>query len=378
MCLNNLLTSDGIIGITWNHIIIYFVFLSALHVVMLKWFKKHVKSQQHLSKLLEIKDAAIAINQGLMESEDVEILLEKVIEIAVNVMGKGSQGTIMLQRDGVMEVKAQIGFDQSIFEQLTLPIEDTLLYQYSGGDFTRAAILDADKDWSISDHYLTDVKAMISAPIVNQGNLVALINIYSKQSGAFTLEDLITAEYLCEQVKVVLKKHERYMTVLSNAKFDSLTGLFNRRHGVEVMEKHLGNLTNQITEHLLIMLDIDNLKPVNDQYGHDTGDRLIETFSSALRSSFKHATCICRYGGDEFVAMLPITETYNECYVDYCIDNLNEHVLNSPVYIQDKEICVTFSLGMAVSSEAGYHLSEMIQLADQRMYFEKYNNRNCI
>lgn len=342
---------------------------------MLRWFKKHVKSQQHLSKLIEIKDAAIAINQGLMESEEVEPLLEKIIDIAVKAMDKGTQGTIMLQSDGIMEVKAQVGFNDSIFDSLSLPIEETLLYQYSGGDFSRAAIIEADSDWSKNDAYLSEVKSLISAPIVNQGNLLATVNIYSKQSKAFNLEDLITVEYLSDQVKVVLKKHEQYMTILNNAKFDSLTGLFNRRHGVAVMEKQLDEPSKDISEHLLIMLDIDNLKPVNDQYGHDFGDRLLETFSTALMASFKHASCICRYGGDEFIVMLPLTETFNEAYVNYCMESLNSFVMERSIRIGESQITVAYSLGMVLSSEAGYRLSEMIQIADQRMYFDKYNNR---
>lgn len=378
MCLNSFVTSEGIVGITWDHIIIYFVIIGLTHIVMLRWFNKHVKSQRKLSKLIEIKDAAIAINQGLMESEKIETLLESIIEIAVKAMNKSTMGTIMLQRDGIMEVKAQVGFDVSIFETLNIPIEETLLYQYSGGDFSKAAIIDAEEDWSKQDSFLTEVKSLISAPIVNQGNLIALVNIYSKQVGAFNLEDLITAEYLSEQVKVVLKKHEQYLAVLKNAKFDSLTGLFNRRHGVEVMSKHLEEPTKDITEHILIMLDIDNLKPVNDRYGHDFGDRLLETFSAGLMASFKHASCICRYGGDEFIVMLPLTESYNEAYVNYCMEHLNQFVAERPIPMGDSTVYVAFSLGMALSSEAGYHLSEMIQIADQRMYFDKYNNRHPI
>lgn len=342
---------------------------------MLRWFKNHVKSQQHLSKLIEIKDAAIAINQGLMESEEVEPLLKKIIDIAVKALDKGTQGTIMLQRDGIMEVKAQIGFENSIFDTLSLPIEETLLYQYSGGDFTKAAILEADRDWSQNDSYLADVKSLISAPILNHGNLIATVNIYSKQARAFTLEDLITVEYLSEQVKVVLKKHEQYTTILNNAKFDSLTGLFNRRHGITIMEKQLDNHLKDISEHLLIMLDIDNLKPVNDQYGHDAGDRLLETFSTALTASFKHASCICRYGGDEFIIMLPLTEAFDEAYVNYCMVNLSNYINERPIRIEENQIFVAYSLGMVLSSEAGYRLTEMIQIADQRMYFDKYNNR---
>lgn len=358
-------------GFSLEQVLLYFLIITALHLIFLVLFKNWKRSDKTLSQMLILRDAALKINQSLMETEDTKSLLDMMILTAVSVINKGAQGTIMLSENGVMKVRSQVGFDPSIFDELQIPINETLIYKHTGGDLSRAVIMEGDKKWARDDLYLANIKSMMSAPIHSNGQLFATINLYSSAHNQFNLEDLITLEYLAEQVKMVLEKHTYYEETLKNAQMDSLTGLFNRRHTLVTIQRYLSQNQSHLENVSLLLLDINNLKPVNDHYGHDYGDHLIQGFASALLKVFSGAVCIGRYGGDEFLVCIDMPRSLPLCQTEALDAKLNEYLAQNPIRVANVNISIEYSLGEAFYSEAEGDLRQWIKLADQRMYKEK-------
>ena len=127
---------------------------------------------------------------------------------------------------------------------------------------------------------------------------------------------------------------------------DPLTGLYNRRY----MESHVGTLVEQATERgkplRVLMLDIDYFKSINDSYGHDAGDDVLREFAARISKSIRGIDLACRYGGEEFVIVMPETDMAVATMV---AERLRRRIAGEPFPVQQGSsgLDVTISIGIA-------------------------------
>lgn len=155
------------------------------------------------------------------------------------------------------------------------------------------------------------------------------------------------------------------------ARVDELSGLYNRRYFFESIEE-LHKQDEDIT-YAIILVDIDNLKVVNDNYGHPCGDLVIDMVASSMRKVVNNGKCF-RMGGDEFIILLP--EATREAASEVA-ENLLKTISDSPVKMGDSLRNVTVSLGIGVRSK-GVDVQEVLALADRKLYKSKNNGKNQI
>lgn len=158
---------------------------------------------------------------------------------------------------------------------------------------------------------------------------------------------------------------------------DALTGLHNRRY----METHLGTLVEQAASRgkpiSVLVLDIDYFKSVNDTYGHDAGDDVLREFAIRLRKSIRNIDLACRYGGEEFVIVMPETDMGVATMV---AERLRRRIASEPFAIQQEMrlLDVTISVGIAARQEAGDTAAIILKRADQALYRAKRDGRNRV
>jgi two-component system cell cycle response regulator len=157
---------------------------------------------------------------------------------------------------------------------------------------------------------------------------------------------------------------------------DALTGLYNRRY----METHVGTLVDQAISRgkplSVLMLDIDYFKSINDTHGHDAGDDVLQDFATRIRKSIRGIDLACRYGGEEFVVVMPETDMAVATMV---AERLRRRIASEPFPIQKgtRMIEVTISIGIAALGPND-DAAAVIKRADQALYRAKRDGRNRV
>jgi two-component system, cell cycle response regulator len=159
---------------------------------------------------------------------------------------------------------------------------------------------------------------------------------------------------------------------------DGLTGLHNRRY----LDNHLKTLferaINRRRPLSLMITDIDRFKPINDTYGHDAGDDILREFAARLRKNVRGIDLACRYGGEEFVVVMPDTEP---ALANIVAERVRAQIAEIPFAVRGLEepLSVTVSVGLAgIRHQGGDTVEALIKRADLALYEAKNGGRNRV
>jgi diguanylate cyclase (GGDEF)-like protein len=169
----------------------------------------------------------------------------------------------------------------------------------------------------------------------------------------------------------IVMEYEELKKLQINAATDALTGLYNRRLFDEYCDKEL-NRAKRYGQHLaIVILDLHRLKEVNDRHGHLRGDQMLQLAATTLRKTLRAADFAFRIGGDEFVLLLPQTDTEQAVTLCRRVRSLYE----SDVVSLKIEVGVTLDFGVAVHPQDGDQKSDLLRTADERLYELKRSGR---
>ena len=156
---------------------------------------------------------------------------------------------------------------------------------------------------------------------------------------------------------------------------DSLTGLFNRRAILQKLNEQLMQTRRYKEDYSVLMLDIDHFKRINDQYGHITGDDVLEKVATLLQKRIRDTDAVGRYGGEEFLITLPKTDPSNALYV---AERIRKSIMETSMKdISGNVFSITVSQGLATYRE-GDDSNSIIARADDALYQAKNNGRNRV
>jgi diguanylate cyclase (GGDEF)-like protein len=190
--------------------------------------------------------------------------------------------------------------------------------------------------------------------------LVLIFNVYAIYQ---QLQIRRMQHALGQQVSALDKIEARTEEVYKLALLDSLTGLYNRRCGEQRLATEVARTQRNGLPLSVIMLDLDDLKYVNDKFGHAAGDELIKYFALRMNKAIRGSDLAVRLGGDEFLLILP------ECKLDE-VRHVLARLTGFRIEIQGQEIPVTFSAGWA-NYELGEMPEELMKRADEALYVNK-------
>ena len=156
---------------------------------------------------------------------------------------------------------------------------------------------------------------------------------------------------------------------------DVLTNSFNRRHFLNVLNKEIHRADRFVHPLTIILLDFDHLKHINDTFGHLAGDDALKTFADICRKNIREVDLLARFGGDEFVVLLPEADQDQARQI---AERMRQELAQSPFEIGAKRILLTVSMGIASLLGDRDTVETLMHRADQALYAAKESGRNCI
>ena len=202
-----------------------------------------------------------------------------------------------------------------------------------------------------------------NVPLTTPGLVLVAVNIVAMLMIAFV------ASFIAREQRRSREAAIRLSTI------DSLTGLFNRAFFFAAVDREIQRSTRSGRRFGLLMMDLDGLKVINDRYGHFHGDQVLKAVATVIRGGVRRIDTAARYGGDEFVILLPETEPTG-AYV--LAEKIRQGVVDLDVQGPGEEIHTSLSIGAVAYPDDGLTADDLLISADRAMYVSKRQGKNRV
>ncbi len=247
-------------------------------------------------------------------------------------------------------------------------------------------IVDASMPGVLCNHVKSPLQTVsLCIPLVAQGETLGLLHLLFNSSWLGLPADARERQKRHKQ-QLAIAVAENLALSLANFKLrdtlyiqsihDYLTGLYNRRYMAELLEKELHRMARKKLPAGILIIDIDRFKGFNDRFGHEAGDMVLREFSLFLRKNIREEDFACRYGGDEFVIILPETPLEN---ARHRAEQLRTAVKHLAIQFRGSTLdMVTLSLGVACYPNHGLTAEAILRTADAALYRAKAEGRDRV
>jgi diguanylate cyclase (GGDEF)-like protein len=219
------------------------------------------------------------------------------------------------------------------------------------------------------------VRSILAVPLRFGDRLIGMISAQSYQPHAYTTEDQYLLEMLAANTAIAIQNADLLKKIHWLGITDPLTDLYNRRGFFDLAGREVERFRRFGHPFCALMVDIDNFKQVNDTHGHAIGDQVLIALAKGLELQIRDVDFIGRYGGEEFVIVLPETELPAAIQA---AERLREYVENQPITTDRGVLSITVSIGVAKFEENIPELAILIDRADSAMYLAKQSGRNQV
>ena len=328
-------------------------------------------------------DALQTATAALLRTIDLEILLSHILDVAQSAIPAAEKGLLHLiaPDTGMLHVRATSGFsDPRIHKDDRTKSKDfpPVAVHEKRPLLIRDVLVDSRFSESIPADTIA-VRSFISAPLVLEENLLGALSLSSSRPLAFTEADLRLLVSFATTTTAAIKNAILHAEVQKLAITDSLTDIYNRRGFFELGQREVERAYRFSRPLSAIMLDVDNLKEINDKYSHAVGDQALRILVERLRTSTREVDILGRYGGDEFVVLLPETDLATASVVAERIrTRIAEPMMLSGSGAEHINLTITASLGIVHSGADMNDLASLLRRADAAAYRAKQNGRNRI
>ena len=298
---------------------------------------------------------------------DLDTLLGRIVTIIREVMGYYMVAILLPgSKAGELRVGAQSGYTVDI-TGLTISVDEGITgWVFARGEPTIVP------DVRVEPRYVgvdDTVRSELAFPLISRGRVVGVLNAESQEVDAFSEADVALMSAVGSQLASSLEVAQLHDSLKREASHDPLTRLNNRRLFLERIQQAVDRTAASGDSFSIVFLDVDGLKRINDTYGHLAGDALLREVSNALTDAVRGEDVVARYGGDEFVVLLPATGAAAAAVVAQRIsDGIARHRFMAG---RDLLQIPGVSLGLATFPQDGTTAEDLLAAADATLYRQK-------
>jgi diguanylate cyclase (GGDEF)-like protein len=222
------------------------------------------------------------------------------------------------------------------------------------------------------------IKSAVLVPLTSKNSLMGLIYLEHVIENYFEADDIRYLNTLSIAIRLSLENAQLYSKLEETAMRDGLTGLYNRMFFNKEIQNCLSNYNRLELPFVLSIVDIDNFKRVNDNYGHLCGDLVLKEVASLIKNHIRKEDIVCRYGGEEFAILFKNTEDIKS--VLERVNELRLKIKDTDFLYEDNRINVTCSFGLVTCTSCSKTstIEEIVKHADEALYEAKRTGRNKV
>ncbi len=327
------------------------------------------KSQAHLEMIYENS----RVLAGML---DVDGVIEEVMRIMGDLLTYPASGLLLVGAGGNLiyrgrniggqtnfHLKAVDGHRQELLKMVISQSETVTVVDISGrNDYQPLK---------------SSSRSIMIVPMIAHGKIIGLLTAESPQVGAFSERDEKMLSVVARSAAMALDNALLHRKLEEMTITDELTGIFNYRYFAEKLKEEQRRAARYNLPLSLIMLDIDWFKKFNDTYGHEVGNIVLKGITSVIKKCIRDVDIFCRYGGEEFVVILPQTPQIEVTRIG---ERIRQQVEAAGFSGGDNipELKVTVSVGVTSFPENGKPHEEILSIADQALYRAKGAGKNLV
>lgn len=323
--------------------------------------------QRHMHQLESLRQAGLEIAAEL----GLDSLVWMIAPRAIEMLNGAAMALYLHDPDkDILELAISLGENQPMLEKTARRGETLAGHVWETG---RSILLE---DYHTGRTANLDKKfwgKVAGAPIVWGTDFLGVLFVFSDQ--AFYESDLKILELFSAHAAAAIRNARLHQQLSLLAITDSLTGIFNRRHFFELAESAFQEAVRYARPFSVLMFDLDLFKHVNDKYGHSKGDDILRTVAQRCATTVRQTDILGRYGGEEFVAVLPQTGSKKAAAL---ADRLRQVISASPIATETGSLTVTASFGVSTLSTDARSLMQLLNRADAALYQAKQSGRNRV
>ncbi|MBZ5514800.1 MAG: sensor domain-containing diguanylate cyclase [Acidobacteriia bacterium] len=321
------------------------------------------------------------IGKSLASTLDLQKILQTVMEKISDLLQPDTWSLLMLdEASSELHFEIAIGAGADKLKDVRLKVGEGIA-GWVARNGEPVLVEDVKRDPRFSSRFdeltQTDTRSVVCVPIKGREKIlgvIELVNCLGRES--FRAADIPILKSLADYAAIALENARYVQRIHELTITDDCTALYNARHLNFVLDAEIYRSTRYGYEFSVIFLDLDHFKQVNDTHGHLVGSKLLWMIGDLIKGHLRLIDYAFRYGGDEFVILLPQTSKQNALMVVRRLKSL----LNSSVFFTDEglNITVTASFGVAAFPGDGRSRRELLRMADEAMYLVKNTTRNSI
>ncbi|OBR97148.1 cyclic di-GMP phosphodiesterase CdpA [Clostridium ragsdalei P11] len=325
--------------------------------------------------------AIMEINSHMLSSCEIDSLFEMILCKALDVIPSGTMGSILFMKNDKLVYKATKGYFPDKVKEIGYKLKD--LYQYKIRNMNikelcnPIVISNLEKGlFNEKDKYNSWKKLFVKCPyelltcgICIDGCVKGFIDIFNTdEKESFNEDDKKLLKYLSYDIAIAFKNAQLLENILYMSRYDSLTKVYNRSYFNKLLDEILNKARISGSIFIICIIDLNNLKVINDTYGHIVGDDILAKFSNMFKKEISEEDIFARVGGDEF-AVVFVNKDKNS--VIDIISRASQTLKDCPFNLNGDKKKISFAYGLSQFKDDSDDVNELLKIADKRMYEKK-------